>query len=676
MKFKKIFLTIFIIALLLIITIGCSKVNNPEDTFEAYLLNWEKQEFNSMYEALSTNSKEYISQDEFLKRYENIYGGIEAKNISINIKDDDEEPQDKEDNESIVPFTLLMDTVAGKVEFSHEVKLIQEDDEDGKKWAIEWNESMIFPQMVKGDSVRVETIAAQRGEIHDRNGSSLAKNGEIQIIGIQPQGLGNSEDVVKERLAQEFKMSIENVDNKLNASWVQPDLFVPIGSLPSDEKIKLQELTSLPGVLTQKKAARVYPFKEVAAHLIGYVAAINNEELEQLEGKGYNQNSIIGKTGLESIYEDQLKAIDGKVINIIKEDNSIKETIAKRDAKDGKDIQLTIDANLQRKIYNEMKEEQGTTAAINPKTGEVIALVNSPSYDPNAFVLGLSEQQWDSWNKDPKRPLLNRFSLTYSPGSVFKPITAAIGIEQGKLEHNKSINISGLKWQKDSSWGDYNVTRVKDSGKPIDLKDALVYSDNIYFAMAALDIGEKPLIEGGESFGIGEEIPFNYSIKASQISNDDNFSGDIQLADSGYGQGEVALSPLHLSTIYTAFLNEGNIVKPILNIEDVEGTFNIWKENVISKETANLLKDYMVQVIEHPQGTGRGGRIDGLTLGGKTGTAELKGSSEEEGQENGWFIAFDDSNIVITMMLEDVGEQGGSAYVVPKVKRVLEGYLK
>lgn len=675
MKAKKVFLIIFITILLLIITIGCSKVNNPEDIFEAYISNWEQQEFNSMYEALSTNSKEYISQDEFIKRYENIYGGIEAKNISANIKDD-EEQQEEEDNENIVPFTLVMDTVAGQVEFSHEVKLIQEDDEDGKKWGIEWNESMIFPQMDRGDSVRVETIAAQRGEIHDRNGSSLAKNGEIQIIGIQPQGLGDSEDIVKERLAQEFKMSVENVDNKLNASWVQPDLFVPIGSLPSDEKTKIQELTSLPGVLTQKKAARVYPFKEVAAHLVGYVAAINNEELEQLEGKGYNQNSIIGKTGLELIYEDQLKALDGKAINIINEDKSIKVTIAKIDAKNGKDIQLTIDASLQREIYKEMNEDQGTTAAIHPQTGEVLALVNSPSYDPNAFVLGLSDQQWNSWNDDPKRPLLNRFSLTYSPGSVFKPITAAIGIEQGKLDYNKSINISGLKWQKDSSWGDYHVTRVKDAGKPIDLKDALVYSDNIYFAMTALDIGKKPLIEGGNSFGIGEEIPFNYAIKTSQITNDGKFSGDIQLADSGYGQGEVALSPLHLSTIYTAFLNEGNIVQPILNGEDKKDTPQIWKENVISKETANLLREDLIQVIEHPQGTGRAGGIDGLTLGGKTGTAELKGSSEEEGKENGWFIAFDDSNIIITMMLEDVGGQGGSAYVVPKVKRVLEGYLK
>lgn len=170
-------------------------------------------------------------------------------------------------------------------------------------------------------------------------------------------------------------------------------------------------------------------------------------------------------------------------------------------------------------------------------------------------------------------------------------------------------------------------------------------------------------------------MPFTYSIKTSQIANEDKFSGEIQLADSGYGQGQVAISPLHLSTIYTAFLNEGSMVQPVLNSVDVENA-KFWKDHIISKETAQLLKAYLIEVVEHPQGTGRAARIEGLTIGGKTGTAELKKSGQQEGQENGWFIAFDDANIVITMMLEDVGDQGGSAYVVPKIKKILEGYLK
>ena len=673
MKLKQIIVALFIILLFPMIIIGCSKTIHPEDTFQEYTSNWEKQDFASMYEVLSKNSKQYIKQDEFLNRYENIYKGIEAENISIHIEE--KTPLKQEDHKSIISFTLVMDTIAGQVEFSQEAILVQEGG-DEKEWAIEWNESMIFPKMEKDDVVRVETIVARRGEIHDRNGSALAKNGDIKVIGIQPGNLGDQEDIVKERLAQEFKMSVENIDNKLNTSWVKPDLFVPIASLSSDEKTKVQELSSLPGVLVQKKAARVYPFKEVAAHLVGYVAPINNEELEKLEGKDYHQNSIIGKTGLELIYEDQLKALDGRAIHILAKDGSIKQTIIKKDAIDGKDIQLTIDASLQRKIYEEMEENQGTTAAIHPKTGEVLALVNSPSYDPNIFVLGLSDQQWNSWNEDSKTPLLNRFSLTYSPGSVFKPITAAIGIEKGKLEYSKSMNISGLQWQKDSSWGDYYVTRVKDSGESVNLRNALVYSDNIYFARTALDIGEKAFIEGGKSFGIGESLPFSYSIKTSQISNKDKFSGEIQLADSGYGQGQVVISPLHLSTMYTAFLNEGSMIQPVLNSADLGEEAKFWKENIISKETANLLKECLIEVVENSQGTGRGAQIEGLKIGGKTGTAELKGNGDQEGKENGWFIAFDDSNIVITMMMEDVGEQGGSAYVVPKIKKVLEFYLK
>lgn len=671
MKFKQIIRVLFIIVLLAMITMGCSKTTHPKDAFQEYMLMWEKQDFASMYEALSESSKQYIGQEEFFNRYENIYKGMQATNISIHIEEE-EEPNEQENQGGIIPFTLAMDTIAGQVEFSHKVTLIQEEE---KEWVIEWDESMILPQMVEGDSVRVETIAAQRGEIYDRNGSPLAKNGDIQVIGIQPGDLGEKEEKVKEQLAQAFNMSVESIDDKLNASWVEADLFVPIASLANDEKNKMQELTSLPGVLVQKKPARIYPFKEAAAHLVGYVGSISNEELERLEEKGYHQNSILGKTGLELIYEEQLKPIEGKTIHIIDQDGSIKETIIKKDGKDGQDIQLTIDASLQMEIYQEMSGEQGTASALHPKTGEVLALVNSPSYDPNIFVLGLSDQQWNSWNEDPRLPLLNRFSLTYSPGSVFKPITAAIGIENGKLDYKKAMNISGLKWQKDSSWGEYYVTRVQDFGKAVNLRDALVYSDNIYFARTAIDIGEQLFIEGTQSFGLGESIPFTYAIKASQITNEGKFAGDIQLADSGYGQGQVAMSPLHLAAIYTTFLNEGSMIQPVLNTVDAQET-KLWKENILSKETAHLLKEFLIDVVEDPKGTGRATRITGLKIGGKTGTAELKGSGEQKGQENGWFIAFDDSNIIITMMLEDVGEQGGSAYVVPKIKKVLEFYLE
>lgn len=661
---------IFITTLVLLIG-GCSDTATPEEAFESYISHWTQGEFDLMYEITSSDSKKYISKEDFVARYENIYEGIKAENVSITFSE--EEAKEEEHNKNI-PYTLTMDTLAGPIELGHNAKFILEEGQEEEKWVLQWDESMLFPQMEKGDSVRVETISSKRGEIYDRNGIALAVNGEVQMIGIIPKDLGETEIKVKERLAKEFQMTVEDVDRKLGATWVEPDLFVPMKALPMDEEDKIKQLTSLPGVVAQAQPSRVYPQKEIAAHLVGYIGSIPQEDLEKLKENDYHQDSVIGKAGLEQIYEEQLRGIDGKSIHIVDQHNTRKETLVKKEVHNGQDIELTIDSTLQKNIFEKMKEEKGTAVALHPQTGEVLAMVNAPSYDPNEFVLGISPKQWSNLNEDAKQPLLNRFSQTYSPGSVFKPIIAAIGVDTGAIDPNKALDISGLQWQKDSSWGDYSVTRVSDPGKPVNLKEALVYSDNIYFAKTALEIGKETFEEETKKFGVGEKVPFEYPIKSSQIANKNSISGDIQLADSGYGQGEVALSPLYLTTIYTSFLNKGSVIQPTLIKKSGGEKQQYWKENVTSKETANRIKENLIQVIEDPQGTGKAGKIEGVTLGGKTGTAELKTSQGEEGQENGWFVVFDgeDSQIILTMMLEDVS---GGSYVIPKAKAVLEEYL-
>ncbi len=659
-----------LMTILTILAAGCASKSQAEEVFDTYVSHWTKGEFVSMYEVLSSSAKKNISKEEFVTKYEKIYQGIGAENISITLHKED---AIEKDNKKMIPCTLKMDTVAGPIELKYKAPFVLEKGEEGERWALQWDESLIFPQMEQGDSVQVKTTTAKRGEIYDQNGTPLAMNGEIQKIGIIPQNLGEDAASVKKRLAQEFQMAPEDIDKKLEASWVKPDLFVPIGALSMEEDEKIKEFTSLPGVVAQKQSARVYPQKEATAHLIGYIGSITQEELKNLEKKDYHENSLIGKAGLEQIYEEQLQAIDGKAIYIVTKDNAIKETLAKKQPKNGKDLYLTIDSNLQKSIFNQMKGEKGTAIAMHPKTGEVLAMVNSPSYDPNDFILGVSNKKWNSLNKDKQKPLMNRFAQAYSPGSVFKPITAAIGLDIKVIDPNKAMDIAGLKWQKDSSWGNYSVTRVTDPGKPVNLEDALVYSDNIYFARTALEIGEKSFIQGAKKFGIEEEIPFSYPIQKSRLSNDGSLSKEVQLADSGYGQGEISLNPIHLTTMYTSFLNEGNMVQPILLKKEGEEAQKFWKEKVIAPETANLIKENLIQVVE--RGTGKTGKIEGVSLGGKTGTAELKSSQGKKGQENGWFIAFDgeESRIIVTMMLEDT--QGGSSDVIPKVKAVLKDYL-
>jgi penicillin-binding protein len=310
----------------------------------------------------------------------------------------------------------------------------------------------------------------------------------------------------------------------------------------------------------------------------------------------------------------------------------------------------------------------------------VLALVSAPGYDPNDFILGISDKEWNKLQSSPDKPLLNRFTQAYAPGSSFKPITAAIALKTESIDPNKKVHISGPDWQPDDpSWGDYKVHRV-DSLSEVNLQDALIYSDNIYFAQTALKIGADKFLNEAKNFGFGEKLPsFPIPIEPAQISNNGKIAGQVQLANSGYGQAQVATSALQLAVSYTPFVNDGNLLKPTIELENATNNADVWHKNVISPKLANTIENYLIQVVQNPHGTGHAANINGLTIAGKTGTAELKKSKEDKnGKENGWFVGFNTKNpkIMISMMIEDVKNRGGSHYVVPKVAAALKSYLK
>ncbi|MFT4006557.1 MAG: penicillin-binding transpeptidase domain-containing protein, partial [Lacrimispora sp.] len=234
----------------------------------------------------------------------------------------------------------------------------------------------------------------------------------------------------------------------------------------------------------------------------------------------------------------------------------------------------------------------------------------------------------------------------------------------------------GTSWRKDASWGNYYITTLH-TYEPVILKNALIYSDNIYFAKAALSIGADVFTEQLKSLGFGERIPFPIEMGVSSYSNNDKIDDEIQLADSGYGQGELLVNPLHLAVLYSAFVNDGNVISPTLRVsKDQQSSF--WIENAFSKEAADTVREDLIQVIEDKNGTGHGCKIDGLSLAGKTGTAEIKQSKEDQdGTELGWFAVFtpdaqgEDAFLMLTMV-EDVKERGGSGYVVERTRKVLE----
>lgn len=646
-----------------------NKANTPEDRVKEYINLINSKDYEQMYSLLDSDSQKNISKDDFIMRNKNIYSGIEAENISINITN-----VKKTSKTASVSYETTLDSSAGQISFSNTMNMKRE----GKKgYAVKWSSSLIFPELGDNDKVRVKTLNARRGDILDRNNVKLATDGNAANIGIVPEKLGENRDSNISKIASILGISTDSINEKLNQSYVKDDMFIPIKVIPEDDS-RISELINIPGIMINDSDTRIYPLGEAAAHLTGYVHSITAEELETNKDKGYDENSVIGKTGLEKIFEDKLRGIDGIDIYIVDRDNQKKSVIASKKMKNGEDVKLTIDYNMQNLLYEELKEDKGSSVAMNPDTGEVLALVSTPSYNPNDFILGISEDKWSSLNNDERKPLFNRFQGTAVPGSVFKPIIAVVGVDTGKIKPNESKNINGLSWQKDSSWGDYSVTRVSNVS-PVNLRSALVYSDNIYFAQAALDIGKDTLKQELTKLGFGEDIPFEYSLYNSQISTTEGFKNTIQLADSGYGQGEILVNPVQLASVYTLFKNQGNILSPYLIYEENPNS-KIWKENVVSKESAEIVKDYMIEIVNNPSGTGHQAKTPGLTIAGKTGTAELKLSQDDtEGTEIGWFIGMTmnnkSNNLLVVAMAEDVKNRGGSHYVVPKVQKALETVL-
>lgn len=653
-----------IITAVVIIKLNKNKVT-PEEIWKTYIANINDGKYEENYNMLTEASKEEISKEKYIERNQNIYEGIGMSNMQVEITTVEEEEESTK-----IRYKTNMETNAGSVEFLYTVELF-EDKEKG--YLINWESNLIFPELDETDKVRIKTISAERGEILDKNGVVLAGQGKVSSIGIVPGKIGENREEKIEQIANLLGISEEVINKELSASWVKDDSFVPIKKVSTSETGLKQALLQISGIKISSVTERIYPLGEAAAHLTGYVQNITAEELEEKQGMGYNANSVIGKAGLEKQYEERLKGEDGKEIYIEDEYGNKKDEIAKIEVKNGETITLTIDSSIQTKLYNETKENAGFFVVMEPKTGEMLALVSTPSYDPNKFVIGMTQSEWNEIKENENTPMLARYLQTWCPGSTFKPITGAIGLSTNSLTTENTFAYEGLSWQKDGSWGDYNITTLTGYSGAKNLQNAIIHSDNIYFAQATLQIGKNNFINGLKKLKFGESIDFVLNASKSQYSNTDDIASETLLADSGYGQGQILVNPIHMASIYSAFVNDGNMVKPYLEkVENKQVEYLI--ENAFSSEAANTIKEDMIQVIEHAEGTARAMKVEGRTIAGKTGTAELKTEKGEEAETLAWFncVTTDENSnqLLVIGMAENGREAGGSQYIIRKIKTI------
>ncbi|GAB7307715.1 MULTISPECIES: penicillin-binding protein PBP4(5) [Enterococcus] len=625
--------------------------NQAEKVVHSFIENLSKNKFDKLPSLILSDSAERngYTNDQVAEKYQTIFSGIDAANIKgskITLSDD------VKDADYQFTYQLSLTTSLGEIKdlnYSGTIKF----EKDQPK--IDWAPNLIFPDMAGQDKVSISVDEAVRGEIVDRNKTPLAANGTLYQLGVIPGQLGDGEDKESriKAIAKQFDLTEKAIQQALDQSWVQDDYFVPL---------KIVEPTAdLPtGASIQETAGRTYPLGEAAAQLIGYVGDITAEDVEKDDTLA--SNGKIGRSGLEAAFDKELRGKNGGKIAITDEKGTERKALIETKKTDGKTIQLTIDAKAQKIAFDSLKNQAGSTVVTEPTTGDLLVLASSPSFDPNKMTNGISQEDYDAYQNNKDLPFISRFATGYAPGSTFKTITAAIGLDNGTINPETVLSINGLKWQKDSSWGDYFVTRVSDVAS-VNLRNALVYSDNIYMAQQTLAMGEDKFRAGLEKFIFGEELDLPIAMNPAQISNDKSFNSEILLADTGYGQGELLINPIQQAAMYSVFANQGSLVYPRL----VMGAETKTKKELISPETISLINEDLKAVVTDENGTAHSLAALGLPLAAKTGTAEIKEKQDEKGQENSFLFAFDAQNqkYLMVSMLEDRQENSSATALAP-----------
>lgn len=630
-------------------------VKQVKQTVDSYTAALEKQDYETISQLVSPSSLKKLgyTKEQLAERYQTIYGGIKASAIKVTTTETEKESAD----EYRTDYSVEMTTALGKLKDQQFTAFLKKAD-DG--YQIEWKPSMLFPDLKAEETVSISTTQGKRGNLLSSDGKPLAKEGLAWQVGLQSSKLGSG-DKRKQNIravSEAFDIAVEQLEKELSANWVTEDSFVPFTVIREED-----EKPQLNGVLYQETTIRTYPLNEAAAHLIGYVGKATAEDIEKTPDLPVGE--VIGKTGLEKQFDQQLRGEKGGHISIKDKEGNEKTVIQEKAVKNGKDITLTINTAVQQSAFDHLNGKKGSVVVTNPTNGELLAVVSSPSFDANKMTSGISTEDYRSYQSNPDSPFLTRYSARYAPGSTFKTITGALALDAGTLKPEDTSKVNGLKWQKDKSWGDYYVTRVADVPS-VNLEQAYVYSDNIYFAKAALNMGEKTFLEGLNQFIFGEKMDLPIAMKPAQISNDGKLSSDGLLADTGFGQGQLLMSPIQQAASYSVFANEGKLVYPKLT-KNQETTD---EKQVVTPESANIVKKDMIQVVKNNNGSAHKLADLNSPIAAKTGTAETKQLKNGNKETNGFLLAFnsEDSRYLMLALMEE----GSSGDVVTAMKPFLE----
>lgn len=686
---------IFLLSCAMTFLTGCSSFQESAESIAAGFVNkLTARDYVGAFDYVYVLTSDVKTRDEFAARFKNIYDALEVSDVKMVSR----EVTQTSETEYELNYTLaLTSKLLGVLTYEYKADIVS----GPQGYTVLYTPSLILPQLAEGDKVRTMSQTGARGEIFSADGAVLAKNDFAQSIYLD---LEKNPDIeaVKAFLVQNYAADAEKIQKKYDNAKekgypLEVLLTYPKGTLTEEQKSAIAGVNGLGVDEERLTPVRYYPLKDDAAHIIGYMGSPEEDQID--EEKGITESSIVGKTGLEAQYEDTLRGSDGKVIYIEDEKGNVKETLFEDKKTDGQNVELSVDSTVQERAYTLMASnlkdgQSGAVIVMDYTTGAVEGMVSYPSFDNNLFNFALDEQVWNYYNDDTDHPLYNRATQsTYMPGSSFKPFSSVPAINAGKLDAGSVPPITKLppgaegnsskgsySWTPDIPGWHYGEIFSKEIAKEAgDYEMAMKSSDNIYFAYYALQAELEPFKTYLESIGIGEAPQFELPVTKSSMMSDKTEMNLDWLARTGYGTGELVITPLQLACMYTALENNGNMVNPTI----VKRTFTVegddeaettvaetqpswFKENTMSEKVINIEKPALKRVMT--DGTGGGAMLGNRDVIGKTGTAVV---GANKSREVNWIVALnqEDGKVYLVAVETDVNEGG-----VPK-QAILRGMI-
>lgn len=552
-------------------------------------------------------------------------------------------------------------------------------------WDLQIRNEEVYNEKAQANQIKSLPIPAPRGKILDRDGRVIVDNHDSFRLIL-------SRDTLREEhlapIAQGLNLDPAELAAKVNRFKNRPTYF----TISLKEELTPAELTfveahrgqdAFPEMELIKSQYRVYPGGGLGGHLLGYVGEINDTELNSAEWAAYNPGDVIGKTGLERFYNEKLKGVDGQRRVRVDKYMNTREVLGTKEAIPGQDLRLTIDLDLQVVAELAMEGRRGAVVALNPQTGEVLALVSTPSYDPNHFVGRIDSREWSRLQNDENRPLFNRaLQAQLAPGSTFKPIMLLAALEEGIIDDSFTVTCGGGA----SFYGHFHRCHKRGGHGRVNLTTAMAQSCDVFFYTIGNRLGIDRIAKYSEMAGLGQKTGIDLPQEKEGLVPSTTWK-IRRLREKWYagetisvaiGQGALTVTPLQLAHAIGGIATGGVWMQPHLVKSDAPAPARKADLNI---ENVNRVL-YSMYAVVNEGGTGGSARVPGLEISGKTGTAQRasdalvrSGKLGAGYHDDAWFVGFAPRHapeIVVAALFEN-GEHGNLAG--PIVRDVIKAWF-